>query len=448
MRDQQAELSGLYYRLWNDGRWFDHSVEVEDRYRPTVRSLLPKKLSDDGAELLVDAELVPELDGPQGVWSIAIRIAGRTIAHLPDDNAIAWTAVVRRVIASGFVPTTCSRISGREYEGFDGVTFWPSVQIVLGDPSDALPRNQPPPAPYTMLPKSSIVQVTKEEQYFDALRSLVPPGGHGVFFATLHERPAEGRRTALVEVRIDDSCVGQLTPQTSQRFLPMIRHLQHRGLLAACWSDVTGSPVAAEVRVKAVKAHEATDEVLNGPPATVAPLATELSDPAQYDLRPMLPRLKPLPPVREAPKRQWAEPPESAIIRFTKGRSYNYVAVRYREYWLTTATGDWGGIDQVMHWKDLGPRLSNFDYAVAVDPVNPRDDPRVREYMAVVCFTLENFYVAAINISKTDGRDGDWYTTIPDSMDSPLGAGRGVTWTEISRCARTPRVVTKWSHIE
>lgn len=450
MGDQQGTSRELpYYRLWNDGHWFDEVFEVEERYRPTVRSLFPKDMSDEGVEILLDAELVPELDGPVGEWSIAIRIAGRTIGYLSKEQAVAWASVIRRVVASGCIPVTASRIYAREYDGFDGLELQTNSQVALGDPSDALPQNQPPEVPYTMLPKSSILEVTKEEQYFEALQEFIPPSGHGVFFATLHERPAEGRRNPVTEVRIDGRCIGQLTPQTSQRFLPMIRHFDNRGLQAACWSDVTGSPVAAEVRIRAIKAHEASDEVLNGLPATVPRLVPELSDPSQYDLRAVLPRLKPLNPVQEAPKREWAEPPEGAVIRFTKRRRYNYVAVRYREYWLTTATGYGGGIEQVMYWKDLSPRLIRFDYAVAVDPVNLRDDPRLRAQMAVVCFMLGDFYVSAINVCENGSRDGDWYTTIPDELESsPLGSGRGVTWTEISRYASYPRVVTSWSHYE
>jgi hypothetical protein len=37
----------------------------------------------------------------------------------------------------------------------------------------------------------------------------------------------------------------------SQRFVPLIRDLRDRGLLTACWGDITGSAVAAEVRAVA-----------------------------------------------------------------------------------------------------------------------------------------------------------------------------------------------------
>jgi hypothetical protein len=169
------------------------------------------------------------------------------------------------VIASGLVPTT-GQIWAQSYESWYAAdNFTAVVRIRLGQPNEALPINDPPIVPYTLLPKSSIVQVTKEDQYSDALLKFVPPGGYGVVCVTLHEHPAtEGRKKPYVQVRIDDESVGELTPQTSQRFLPMIRHLQDRGLLTACWGDITGSALAAEVRIDGVKANEATDDVLNG----------------------------------------------------------------------------------------------------------------------------------------------------------------------------------------
>lgn len=144
------------------------------------------------------------------------------------------------------------------------------------DPSLALPLNDPPEQPYTMLPRSAIVQVTKEGDYFDSLFEFVPASGYGLLYATLHRgHPATSRSRPVVDVHIDGQKIGQLTPQMSQRFLPMIDHLDRRGLATACWGDIRGSAVAAKVRIDAVKANEANDDVLDGPPITLPPLIPE-----------------------------------------------------------------------------------------------------------------------------------------------------------------------------
>lgn len=104
-----------------------------------------------------------------------------------------------------------------------------------------------------------MVQVTKEDQHTATLLKHVPASGYGLLFATLHELDVSRGNTtrSVVKVRIDAERIGQLTPQTSQRSLPLITHLTARGLATACWSDITGSPVAAEVRIDGVQANEA-----------------------------------------------------------------------------------------------------------------------------------------------------------------------------------------------
>lgn len=279
---------------------------------PAIRSLFPEDWTGEPKKLTPEVSLIPEPDGSRGPWAISVRAQGGTLGYIGEDEAPLWAGVLRRVLASGFVPSTRSRIWGSEDSGWDGpqssVVGSPfsvrvvgppfSVQIALGKPNEALPLNDPPAVPYTMLPRSSTVHVTKENEHFDTLRAYVPKCGYGPLFVTLHECVPDGRAKPHVEVRINDERIGQLTPQMSQRFLPMIRYLHERGLLTACWGDITGSPVAAEVRIDAIKANEATPEVLDGPPNTIPLLIPEELNPTDYDLTPMRPLLEPLPLVQ------------------------------------------------------------------------------------------------------------------------------------------------------
>lgn len=298
------------YRLWTQGRsWCDYEVTVDNEFLPAIRSLFPPEWPGGNQEVSPDVELIPEPEGLRSPWGISVRADGRTVGYLDAEDAPAWAGVIRRVIASGFVPTTSSRIGAYEYDGWDGPEFRAWMRIALGKPREALPLNDPPAVPFTMLPRSSIVQVTKEDEHFGELLKFVPAGGYGTLFVTLHEQVSGVRGKPHVEVRIDDRRVGQLTPSMSQRFLPMIRRLQDRGLVAASWGDITGSAVAAEVRIDAVKANEATPTVLDGAPVTVPPLLPEVSDLDRYDLSAMRGRLRPLPLVRPVSAPIPAEPP-------------------------------------------------------------------------------------------------------------------------------------------
>ncbi|KKC05020.1 hypothetical protein [Mycobacterium nebraskense] len=339
------------------------------------------------------------------------------------------------------------QIWAQNYESWDSAdNFTAIVRIRLGKPNEALPLNDPPTVPYTLLPKSSIVQVTKEDQYSDALLKFVPPAGYGVFCVTLHEHlPAEVRKKPYVEVRIDDECIGELTPAMSQRFLPMIRHLQDRGLLTACWGDITGSAVAAEVRVDGVKANEATDEVLNGDPVQILYLIAGQGDPRQYNLRVLASLLTPIPPMPAVLPRIVDEPPDGSVVRFSKSRgNYNYAAVRRGQRWETTATGDWGSINQMMSWQELDVRVRRFEIVRAWLPVDQRGNAQTREQFTVIRFTINGQYVVAINVADDRGGDGLWYTSISDAAEQLLPLGDPAAWPEITRHGQYIQVAAEW----
>jgi hypothetical protein len=368
-------------------------------------------------------------------------------SDIDDDDAPAWAGVVRRIIASGFIPVTACRIWAYEYDGFDGLEFHPTVRILLGKPSQALPLNDPPTLLYTMIPRSAFVQVTKEDEHTEALLKFVPPSGYGLLFVTLHEHvPTHGSARPHVEVCIDGERIGQLTPQMSQRFLPMIRHLSGRSLVTACWGDITGSAVAAEVRIDGVKANEADDDVLNGPPATIPPLIPERVDPSDYDLTAMQSHLTPATFMPPEPPRAPAEPPDGSVVRFTKARRYNYVAVRRGSRWETTAASAGGPIDQIMSWSLLTAAVREFEIATSWDSVaDLRSDPRLREDRAVVRFTIGGLYIAAIGIWIDYRQETNWYTTITNDARDGLPIASVASWPDILAYGAHVQVVTAWA---
>lgn len=444
-----AEPVGSPYRLWGQARTYcDYDMTVEDEFLPAIRSLFPPDFTGHSETLRPDVQLIPEPDGPRGPWAVSVRAEGRTIGYLGTEDAPGWAGVLRRILASGFIPTTSGRIWAREYENWDDDDeFSAYVQIALGKPSEALPINEPPAMPYTLVPRSTIVQVTKEHEHFDTLVKHVPASGYGLLFVTLHENtPDVGRAKPHVEVRIDNERVGQLTPEMSLRFLPMIQHLHSRGLLTACWADITGSPVAAKVRIDGIKANEADHDVLDGPAVTIPLLLPQLADLLAYDVSLMRAQMRPLPLVQKVSRSIPAEPPNGSLVRFAKSRGYyNYVAVRQGDVWETTATQSEGSIGQTMSWSALASRVRKFDIATAWAPVAVRGDARSRAHVAVVRFTIAGRYFAALNISSSDSEDGDWYTTITEKAERRLPFGSYADWSDISQHGKQIQVVTAWA---
>ncbi|MFR9774288.1 TerD family protein [Nocardia sp. SC052] len=442
---------GSAYRLWGQNRsWHGYELTIEEEYLPAIRSLYPPELPDRNDGLSPEVQLIPEPDSLQGPWAVSVRTGGRTIGYLDADTARNWAVVLRRIIASGFLPATSSKIWVREYDDWEGgLELHANVLIGLEDPALAIPVNDPPNSAYTLLPRSGIVQVTKEHEHFDALLKFVPEGGIGLLVVTLHENTAESSRAKPhVEVRIDGERIGQLTPQMSQRFLPMIRHLESRGLVTACWGEITGSAVAAKVRIDAIKANEASPDVLDGPPVTVPRLLPTLRDPLAYDLTAMRAHLTPLPPTPPPPPRPIPlEPPDGSVVRFMKGGHYTYVAVRRGSHWETTSSMS-GAIDEVMDWPDLASQVRTFDIATDWAPVGKHGDARVCEHLAVVRFTIGSNYLAALNIDKYGRAEGDWYITATRRTSSRLPLGDLADWSEITKQGTHIQIATGWRQLE
>ncbi|MFD3707641.1 TerD family protein [Nocardia sp. NPDC058658] len=439
---------GAPYRLWGRPRnWNDHELDVPDECLPAIRTLLSDDLSDHRVELTREVELIPEPFGARGPWAISVRGQGRTIGYLDAEISQAWTGPIRRIVASGFIPTTSCRISYNEYEGWDATESRAWVQIGLGEACDAIPLNELPKAAHTIVPRSAIVQVTKEHEHFDVLREFVPANGHGVLIVTLHENvPDGGRAKPHVEVRVDDRRVGQLTPQMSQRFAPLIQHLGERGLVTACWADITGSAVAAKIRIDSIKANEASPQVLDGPPVTSPQLCPELDDPLAYDLTAARALLEPRQLVQPVSRPLPVEPPDGSILRFARG-SYTFVAVRRGSSWETTSTGNGGAIEQVMSWTNLGTRARTFDIATGFAPVERRGDTLTRQSLAVIRFTVGNHYLAAINVCSRGSDEGDWYTTVTDAAARRLPFGDLASWPEIAQHGQHIQVVSAWTQL-
>jgi hypothetical protein len=276
------------YRLWGTGRsdWCDYDVSGVKHYKREILGLLPDNWNRDGHFIMRDVELVHEPSNPFDRNAVAIVADDAVIGHLEWKDAPLWLPVVQRTNRAGHRAVTLARIWVREYAGLaesdddyddpvETVEHYVTVKLKLESPDHALPVNEPPSEPYTFLPRAGIVQVGKDDDHFESLRLFVPPSGQGVLYATLHRESAtnsKGTVRDFIEVRVDDKPVGELSAPMSKRFFPMVDHLKDRGLVAACWAQITGSAVAAKIKIDAVKANEVSDSLLEGPPLVMPSL--------------------------------------------------------------------------------------------------------------------------------------------------------------------------------
>jgi len=258
------------YRLPNaDGAATVDVVGESDRLEEIAAVLGRPLKKDERHEQRIDVQLVPEPDHPGDPTAVSVRAAGRVIGYLPDSAA--YQPPLARITASGVVPTTGAQLTAtRTSRGLRA-----TVRLALVDAELIAPANTPPTTPYSLIPWGRGLQVLREDEHFAQLVDVLPGGGRGLVIVTLH--PLDDR----IEIRLDGSPVGELSPAVSQQFAPTVRHLQSLGLTAAAHAALRSSPLQAELTLQAARASELPEHWVDGPPVVLPPLVPVA---ASYDL--------------------------------------------------------------------------------------------------------------------------------------------------------------------
>lgn len=424
--------------------WCNYEISDVARHHAYLREALADDWDGDNFDLKGDVALLPELGNDPSRWAIAVQFRGITVGHLRSDECAEWSETIGRIVQAGWTPTTEGHISGWASNrwatdpGPDGRPqrfFNVALRIRLGDPRDAIPLNNPPNVRHTLLRRAQtpVVKVTRTEQHTDTLLPYVPEHGAGPLIATLHEiSVTTGKATRpAIEVRIDNKRVGQLTPQTGQRFLEMVRHHDGQGLTTACWVNIKGSSVAAELTLDAIKAHEATPRDLDGtaskvlPPLQTGTRASDIRDfPTALVVR--APALSPNPLPAATPL---VEPlSEGSVVSVRVGRSYTYLGIRVGNDWHTTATEyseqvwtpESTAIREIESWDSLCSKGDRVQIATRWQNVSV-NDPRFGHHRTVMRFSLRGKTVAMLTINGyVDYDQPRWYYTLGSRYQDEL----------------------------
>lgn len=268
------------YPLWGGrGDWCNEEVVGIHAYVDAIRATLGSDFDPSGSTVRRIVELIPEPDNPHDRYAVSVRASNYLIGYLARERAMLFHRRLMDLINRGLVPTVPASIRAYDQNRWDDRTGVPldlaiNIDVQLSKPHLILPGNEPPSVPYTVLPQGHSVQVTKVDDHFDVLRHFVESEGELELLVTLHEIDVSTAKTEkkVVEVRVEDHRIGQLTPQTSAKFLPAVRHLANRGLVTVGRGWFRGSSVSAQVSLMAAKAHELPDDFLTGDPKTVIPL--------------------------------------------------------------------------------------------------------------------------------------------------------------------------------
>lgn len=261
------------YYLPGKDSWHNFDVVGEAFREAEVTAALGRRPRlDEEIEEVYEALLVPEPDNPHDPNAVSVRVNGHVIGYLDRDAAQVYRPIFHRIAASGMVATTTARIWAVVRESWEDerrARFFSNVRIYLPEPHQILPLNSHSQASVAVLPWGGALQVTGEDSHFSHLFNYLPKNGEGLVILTMHrliQTLKNGTEKHLVEVRLDGERVGQLTPATSNHYLPTIAHAADIGKDLGIWAKIKGSGLAAELVIQGARAMELNDEWLNTMP--------------------------------------------------------------------------------------------------------------------------------------------------------------------------------------
>lgn len=257
------------FPLWSPGRWPTREVVGESYRLDGIRSLFPARTLTGGADIDTMARLVPEPQNAHDPHAVAVVVQGVLVGYLARDEAAKYQAVLLDMNRAGFDPVVPCTIHGYEYEEVDydrrgrpvtSMTFEAQARILLDEWYRCRPVNGAPPN-HALLPVGSALQVQKEENHQDVLQRYLNANGECWAYATLHVIDGGTPRAPkeVVEIRIDGSRAGQLTPASSTYYIPTVRALSAVGKTTTAQIIVKGNTIQVEVVLHAARAHDLDD---------------------------------------------------------------------------------------------------------------------------------------------------------------------------------------------
>lgn len=256
------------FELWSRQSWPNVDVVGESYRSDEIRALFPRLIGPNDREVVGIAQLLPEPTNRFDPTAVNVVVAGRHVGYLAKEVAATYFPILMRLVQRGFTPVTPCRIFGyetRDWEGTDGRgrdiwrdRFEAQARIVLDEPHLVVPANLPPTNPHRPLPTGSALQLKGEETHLDVLAPLVSGAGEAFIYGSLHQLTVTSGRTQrdVVEVRVDGSPIGTLTPAMSANFAPVIAHLSEIGEDVTARVFLKGNALKVEAVLYAAKAHE------------------------------------------------------------------------------------------------------------------------------------------------------------------------------------------------
>jgi hypothetical protein len=242
-------------------------VVGETHHAKAIRALFGDDFDPRGTDITVSVQLIPDRNNRHDRNAVGVWSGGNLLGHLPRPEAARYVQVLTALTSRDLIPEVSARITGREWGAADGrpAAFDGSIRLDLAEPHMLVPANAAPLQDHRLLPSGSAVQVVGQQQYLEALIPLLRPEGECWAYVTLHEMADH-----MVEVRLGDARVGDLSPKMSGELLPALRHLAEQGLSTAARAIVRGDRGKSELMLYVARAQDLPESWQGGVRRTAA----------------------------------------------------------------------------------------------------------------------------------------------------------------------------------
>lgn len=238
------------------------------------------RLGIGGDVLHLYAELVADRGNPHDGQAVAVFVDGLHIGYLEREDAARFCPVVSGLARHGYTIITSARI----WSAFDG-TVRARLTVDLPDPEHLIAENDLPSEPHVVVPRGASIKVSRTSEYHEDAVAFFGKEAGATHAATLHAIHDIRPRSSVeaVEVQIDGKVVGVLTPVQSANMLPLVKHIEARGMVPVVRARVTGSPLKVDITIYAIKSQEADSAWLDSMGPVVPRVATPTRQAYEWD---------------------------------------------------------------------------------------------------------------------------------------------------------------------
>ncbi|MFB9315648.1 DUF2510 domain-containing protein [Nocardioides plantarum] len=213
---------------------------------------------------------------------LRVDVDAVVVGWVPEEITDGYLGVVRSMTARGRTPRVTARVQVYDsYEAYgndandevedeesdlasrDGL--WVNAYISLAEPHLLQPLNDPPTGDVVELPEGRKQKVAvSASTRSDGARPWIRPEGAGWVYCHLKPHTEQLARSTrdVVQVWIDSTLIGTLTPAMSKNFLPLVNLVVDSGRIPVARGLVKGNHLQVEMAVAALKSSEVTQSWL------------------------------------------------------------------------------------------------------------------------------------------------------------------------------------------